>query len=118
MRKCARSLCYYMMSAHGHHNKITSKKTIRNQYCINKKVPIVGPEMPEERWVSQMVQSPDGQGVMVIGGYNATEVYEFRCSGMSFLTDCKWTKTNSTMPMVKFGFLAMMIPDEITNCSS
>jgi hypothetical protein len=66
-----------------------------------------------------MVTSPDGQGVIVIGGatFIPTEdqsaLYQLNCNE----SGCEWHEMEQKLKIARERFVAMLIPDILTNCS-
>jgi hypothetical protein len=65
-----------------------------------------------------MLPSPDGQGVIVIGGYSDTDGYQ---SSMYTLicdqVECNWSEMEQQLKIARQLFVAMLIPNHLTNCT-
>jgi hypothetical protein len=70
-------------------------------------------------WNASLVPSPDGQGVIVIGGYSTTDhadqssIYKLICDQL----ECKWSEMEQQLKIPRDLFVAMLIPDTLTNCT-
>jgi hypothetical protein len=66
-----------------------------------------------------MLPSPDGQGVILMGGYSATNdayqssIYKVICDQLG----CKWSEMEQQLKISRQHFVAMLIPDNFTNCT-
>jgi hypothetical protein len=69
-----------------------------------------------------MLPSPDGQGLIFIGGYSTTDggsqtaqssIYKLICDQLG----CKWSKMKQQLHIARSIFVAMLIPDTLTNCT-
>jgi hypothetical protein len=63
-----------------------------------------------------MLPSPDGQGVIVIGGYSAgyqSSIYKLICDQLK----CQWSEMEQKLKFSRQDFVAMLIPDTLTNCT-
>jgi hypothetical protein len=66
-----------------------------------------------------LLPSPDGQGVIVIGGYSDTD-YEYQYSMYKLICDqleCKWSEMEQQLKIARDDFVAMLIPNQLTNCT-
>ena len=75
---------------------------------------ILGPDLPKPLEAHQMV-SVDGT-VIAIGGYSndgcySKSLYKLECSD-----DCHWKEMSQKLTAAREWFVAMTIPDEMTNC--
>jgi hypothetical protein len=60
-----------------------------------------------------MVPTPDGTGVVLIGGDPAhKELYELKCSS----SDCIWSKMDQKLSVARMFHVAMYVPDNFVNC--
>jgi hypothetical protein len=66
---------------------------------------------------ASLVPSPDGQGVIVIGGYSdgyQSSMYKLICDQLG----CKWSEMEQQLKIARQLFVAMLIPDTFkTNCT-
>jgi hypothetical protein len=65
---------------------------------------------------ASLLPSPDGQGVIVIGGYSAADqssIYKLICDQL----ECKWSEMEQQLKIARRSFVAMLIPDALTNCT-
>ena len=81
---------------------------------------ILGPNLPKPlRWLNMV--SVDGT-VIAIGGYGgfggewshgdySNSLYKLVCS-----QKCRWIELAQKLTVARYGFVAMTIPDEMTNC--
>jgi hypothetical protein len=79
---------------------------------------IAGPKLPKTLSRASLVPSPDGQGVILIGGYSSTDpgnqssMYKLICDQLG----CKWSEMEQQLQRSRRDFVAMLIPDHLTNC--
>jgi hypothetical protein len=70
-------------------------------------------------WGASLLPSPDGQGVIVIGGYSDTDneyqssIYKLICDQL----ECKWSEMEQQLKIARSNFVAMLIPDALTTCT-
>jgi hypothetical protein len=62
--------------------------------------------------------SPDGQGVIVIGGNSyrdgdQSSMYKLICDQLG----CKWSEMEQQLQIARNYLVAMLIPDTLTNCT-
>jgi hypothetical protein len=68
---------------------------------------------------ASLLPSPDGQGVIVIGGYSPTDgtkqssMHKLICDQLG----CKWSEMEQQLKIGRRDLVAMLIPDTITNCT-
>jgi hypothetical protein len=65
-----------------------------------------------------MVPSPDGQGVIIFGG--SASMYGYQSSMYKLICDqlgCKWSKMEQHLQKAREFSVAMMIPNNLTNCT-
>jgi hypothetical protein len=80
--------------------------------CVNFQI-LTGPKLPKSLFGHQMVTSPDGQGVIIIGGnFVDTSIYKLICNEL----DCKWSEMEQNLQIGRYKHVAMMIPDNLTTC--
>jgi hypothetical protein len=68
---------------------------------------------------ASLLPSPDGQGVILIGGYSAAD-YEYQSSIYKLICDqleCKWSEMEQQLKIARGYLVAMLIPDTLTNCT-
>ena len=78
---------------------------------------IKGPDLPVSLTQHAMVPSPDGQGVLVIGGDVGNDnvqgsIYQLKCSSTS-LDSCYWITLEQKLKYAREAFVAMLIPDSL-----
>ena len=67
-----------------------------------------------------MVTSPDGMGIIIVGGYNADSessekrILESRFDGSQFLP---WQVMDQELEFKRFGHVVIPIPKSTTNCN-
>jgi hypothetical protein len=80
---------------------------------------IAGPKLPKKLEGASLLPSPDGQGVIVIGGWSGgdgyqSSIYKLICDQL----ECKWSTMTQQLKIARKDFVAMLIPDTIkTNCT-
>jgi hypothetical protein len=62
---------------------------------------------------ASLLPSPDGQGVIVIGGYSSDGIYKLICDQL----ECKWSEMEQQLKFARLLSVAMLIPDTLTNCT-
>jgi hypothetical protein len=64
-----------------------------------------------------MLTSPDGQGVILMGGNSygyQSSIYKLICDQL----ECKWSEMEQQLKIPRYDFVAMLIPDTFkTNCT-
>jgi hypothetical protein len=60
-----------------------------------------------------MITSPDGKGVIIFGGSDQSSLYQLNCDDES---GCKWDEMEQRLKVARSDFVAMIIPDRLTNC--
>jgi hypothetical protein len=66
-----------------------------------------------------LLPSPDGQGVILIGGWSTTDdanqsaMYKLICDQLC----CKWPEMEQQLKIARSYFVAMLIPDTLTKCT-
>jgi hypothetical protein len=64
-----------------------------------------------------LLPSPDGQGVIVIGGYSygyyQSSIHKLICDQL----ECKWSEKEQQLKIARMSLVAMLIPDTLTNCT-
>ena len=76
-----------------------------------------GPDIPESCNSPSMVQSPDGNGIILVGCYNqysevSNALYEMTTIGK----DLRWRLMPQKLAFPKSNNVAMLIPDELVTC--
>jgi hypothetical protein len=72
-----------------------------------------GPDLPKATKGAAMVPTPDGTGVVLIGGLNIKkDLHELKCSS-SF---CIWKKLNKQLSVNRFRAVAFYVPDSFSVC--
>jgi hypothetical protein len=69
-------------------------------------------------YAASLVPSPDGQGVIVIGGYSngdgyQSSIHKLICDQL----ECKWSEMEQKLKIARQLSVAMLIPDILTNCT-
>ena len=78
---------------------------------------MLGPKLPYFLFGSAMVTSTNGRGVVLIGGYNASE-YKYSTTILELNNNTmKWVALNQTLKYARKWHVALPIPDELTNCT-
>ena len=77
----------------------------------------LGPDIPESCNSPSMVQSPDGNGIILVGCYNqysevSNALYEMTTIGK----DLRWRLMPQKLTFPKSNNVAMLIPDELVTC--
>jgi hypothetical protein len=63
-----------------------------------------------------MVPSPDGQGVILMGGFSngfQSSIHKLICDQLG----CKWSEMEQQLKIPRELFVAMLIPNHLTNCT-
>jgi hypothetical protein len=72
-----------------------------------------GPDLPKATSGAAMVPTPDGTGVVMIGGGSTNkDLYELKCSSRS----CIWKKLNKQLSVDRWRAVAMYVPDSFAVC--
>lgn len=80
----------------------------------------VGPKLPYKIRTASMVTSPDGEGVVLIGGFNVNAnqysqgLIELRGSSIETL---EWKFLEQSLTFQRRNHVSFPIPDEMTNCN-
>ena len=77
--------------------------------------------MPISMHQHNMITTPDGKAVLVIGGdpypdsntVKHDKIYELQCT--SGLKTCKWITLEQKLKYARESFIAMFIPDSLAN---
>jgi hypothetical protein len=60
-----------------------------------------------------MTPTPDGTGVVLIGGWNTRrDLYQLKCS----VSSCNWSLMEQTLSVERHGHIAMYVPDNLIEC--
>jgi hypothetical protein len=65
---------------------------------------------------ASLLPSPDGQGVIVIGGYSngyESSINKLICDQLG----CKWSEMEQQLKIPRSSLVAMLIPNHLTNCT-
>ena len=73
--------------------------------------------MPDSISSYQIVVTPNGQGIFLLGGYKTgrylQKIYEMTCATKANgLLRCGWNLTSMTLPDARASFLAFYLPEE------
>jgi hypothetical protein len=72
-----------------------------------------GPDLPKATRGATMVPTPDGTGVVLIGGATTLkDLHELKCSSRS----CNWKKLNKQLSVSRNGHIAFYVPDSFAVC--
>jgi hypothetical protein len=73
-----------------------------------------GPDLPQETNGAALVPTPDGTGVVLIGGKSSrrNNLYELKCSSRS----CNWMKLNKQLSVDRYLAVAFLVPDSFALC--
>jgi hypothetical protein len=72
-----------------------------------------GPDLPKATSAAVMVPTPDGTGVVLIGGYHTRkDLHELKCSSRS----CNWKKLNKQLSVNRAYVVAFYVPDCFAVC--
>ena len=78
---------------------------------------VEGPSMPRELMEFSMMTSPEGDGVLAVGGVSGSD---FQSSILKMTCDddlnCEWTELKSKLEISRKDQVAFLIPDELTSC--
>ena len=83
---------------------------------------VEGPSMPRELMEFSMMTSPDGDGVLVVGGISGRDyqssILKMTCSKETCGVDlkCEWTELESKLEISRKDQVAFLIPDNLTSC--
>jgi hypothetical protein len=79
---------------------------------------IAGPKLPKKLYGASLLTSPDGQGVILIGGWSATDGYQSSIYKLIYdQLEWKWSEMEQQLQIARRYFVAMLIPDTLTNCT-
>jgi hypothetical protein len=73
-----------------------------------------GPDLPTATVGAAMVPTPDGTGVVLIGGLNIEkDLHELKCSSGKL---CTWMKLNKQLSVDRYYAVAILVPDSFAVC--
>jgi hypothetical protein len=73
-----------------------------------------GPDLPQATRGAAMVPTPDGTGVVLIGGYPNTKVLlELKCSTTAA---CNWMKLRKQLSFKRAFAVTLYVPDSFAVC--
>jgi hypothetical protein len=81
--------------------------------------PIIAlPKLPKKLISASLLPSPDGQGVILMGGSDPdyahqSSMYKLICDQLG----CKWSEMEQQLKIARKLSVAMLIPDTLTNCT-
>jgi hypothetical protein len=79
-----------------------------------------GPRLPRPVYAAKMVSTPSGKGVILIGGNNVTGAGGYHAYLIELICDamaCEWVEMEQKLQVPRDDFVAMLIPDTLTNCT-
>jgi hypothetical protein len=72
-----------------------------------------GPDLPKATQGAAMVPTPDGTGVVLMGGDKTRkDLHELKCSS----TECNWKKLNKQLSVSRYHHIAFYVPDNFAVC--
>jgi hypothetical protein len=72
-----------------------------------------GPDLPKATYGAAMVPTPDGTGVVLIGGHNTRkDLHELECSS----SYCIWMKLNKQLSVDRYRAVAFYVPESFAFC--
>ena len=81
---------------------------------------ISGPPLPHKCFRPTMIPTPDGEGVILLGcdeesdiKYETENIYRLMWKG----SELEWVIMNQKLKYPRWNLVAMLIPDELTNCN-
>jgi hypothetical protein len=76
-------------------------------FCV-----FAGPDLPERTYGAAMVTTPDGTGVVLIGGWNTKLIYELKCT----TGGCQWSLMAQRLSVRRYYHIALYVPDSFADC--
>jgi hypothetical protein len=74
-----------------------------------------GPSLPRVTYGAALVQTPDGTGVVHIGGeFNQKDLVELKCSSRS----CNWSLMEQKLSFDRMYHVAIHVPDSFVVCEN
>ena len=75
----------------------------------------LGPKLPHKCAYPTMVTSPNGNGIILLGCYEKRDaIYELSNTNGTF----QWLEMTQKLQYPRTETVAMLIPDDLTNCST
>jgi hypothetical protein len=72
-----------------------------------------GPDLPERTWAAAMVPTPDGTGVVLIGGvWTEKDLHELKCTTWG----CQWSLMAQHLSVGRRYHIAFYVPDSFADC--
>jgi hypothetical protein len=72
-----------------------------------------GPDLPQGTYAAAMVPTPDGTGVVLIGGWNTwKDLHELKCT----TGGCQWSLIAQHLSAERFHHIALYVPDSFAVC--
>jgi hypothetical protein len=81
-----------------------------------------GPDLPQAKKAAAMVPTPNGTGVVLIGGMimnngkvdmsGGKDLIELKCSS----TSCKWSQMKQQLSVIRWLHIAFYVPDSYAVC--
>jgi hypothetical protein len=72
-----------------------------------------GPDLPQATWNAAMVPTPDGTGVVLIGGRNTKkDLHELKCT----TGGCQWSLMAKRLSVDRYHHIAFYVPDSFADC--
>jgi hypothetical protein len=72
-----------------------------------------GPDLPKAISGAAIVPTPDGTGVVLIGGYYTDkDLYELNCTS----TSCNWSLMEKQLSIQRYDHVAFLVPDSFAVC--
>jgi hypothetical protein len=76
---------------------------------------VAGPSFPKPTYGAMTVPTPDGTGVVHIGGIDTRkELYELKCSSSA----CNWNLMEKQLSLKRYRHVAMYVPDSFVDCEN
>ena len=69
---------------------------------------------PVDHYGAKMVTTPDGKGVLFIGGHSSSSIYELRSAGEA---NWAWTELEQHLKFSRSDFIPIYVPDYFTDCT-
>jgi hypothetical protein len=74
-----------------------------------------GPNLPKATDSAAMVPTPDGTGVVLIGGYKTNkDLYELKCTSRG----CYWSLMEKQLSVTRARHIAFYVPDSFAVCEN
>jgi isoleucyl-tRNA synthetase len=76
-------------------------------------VVFAGPDLPKPTYAAAMVLTPDGTGVVHMGGeFTKKDFFELKCSE----SICNWSLMDQKLNVDRVYSVAMYVPDSFVDC--